>query len=60
MKADAEGSAKTKRPENGKRISSSEVKTITLGYYSNLEDAIKARERAEEKYYEPLLKEVEN
>ena len=33
---------------------------ISLGYYSNLEDAIKARERAEEKYYEPLLEEAGN
>lgn len=31
-------------------------KTYFLGYYDNLEDAKKARERAEEKYYKPILK----
>lgn len=31
-------------------------KRYFLGYYDNLEDAIKAREMAEEKYFKPILK----
>lgn len=30
-------------------------KRISLGYYDNIEDAIKARKQAEEKYFKPLL-----
>ena len=31
-------------------------KKINLGYYCNIDDAVKARSEAEEKYFEPLLK----
>ena len=46
----------TKR-ENGKwqAIIGLNGKTISLGTYVNKDDAIKAREEAEEKYYKPLL-----
>lgn len=32
-------------------------KRITLGYYENKEDAIKARKEAEEKYFKPIIEE---
>lgn len=31
-----------------------------LGHYKNIEDAVKARKRAEEKYFQPFLEELEN
>lgn len=35
-------------------------KQINLGYYDGLDDAIKARIKAEEKYYKPILEDTEN
>ena len=30
-------------------------KTVSLGYYNNIEDAAAARKEAEEKYFDPIL-----
>lgn len=30
-------------------------KTVHVGYFDNVEDAIKARKKAEEKYFKPIL-----
>ena len=35
-------------------------KKISLGYYHDIDDAKKARESAEEKYFLPLVQEAEN
>ena|SRR5690625_179208 len=35
-------------------------KQISLGYFDNVEDAVKARQDAEEKYYKPMLEDTEN
>ncbi|MDF2790656.1 MAG: pathosis-related transcriptional factor/ERF, DNA-binding [Neobacillus sp.] len=35
-------------------------KQISLGYYTNKEDAIKARKEAEEKYWKPFLDKIES
>lgn len=34
-------------------------KRIHLGYFDDIEDAVKARIKGEEKYFEPILKEIE-
>lgn len=35
-------------------------KRIRLGRYANFEDAVKARKRAEEEYYQPLIEELKS
>lgn len=54
------GVSKDKKTGKWKAYIKFRNKHISLGYYTNLEDAIKARVQAEEEYYEPLLEEVGN
>lgn len=47
---------------SGKYVAKITVKgqSITLGYFSKLEDAIKARKEGEEKYFTPIIERSEN
>ena len=54
------GVSKDKKSGKWKAYIKFRGENISLGFYTKLEDAIKARERAEEKYYQPLLEEAQN